>query len=190
MGIALAVASLVVSVGAGVMQHQQQKKAQEAAEKAAKEQNAYQAQQVEAQKKMQQEQKAQQAQQAALERRRQVREERVRRAQITQASQNTGVVGSSGMLGALGGLATGLSANIGTNVGAVASGNRMSLFSQQAADAQTGMMQAQTSGNLAVMRAQNLGQMWGQVGSLSSSIFQGTGGFQNFGFSEPKTKGG
>lgn len=154
----IAAASLAVGVAGGYMQYQQQRKANARAEDAA-----------DAQRKAQSEQKAQNAQRAAMEQRQQIREERVRRAQILQQAENTGTTGSSGVLGATSNLSTNLSSNLGQNQALFSSAGRISDFNQQAADAQTGMLQAQ-----------NQGQMWGQVSSFGKSIFSQAGGFGAF----------
>lgn len=112
------------------------------------------------QRKIQSEQKAQNASQRAQERRNQVREERVRRGRVLQSSEASGTAGGSGEFGALGALGTNLSANIGTNVGAAATGERISGFAQAAADA-TG-------------QAQNADAMF----NFSANIFSQAGGFQ------------
>ena len=117
-------------------------------------------------KKIQAEGKANNAAQAAAERRSQIREERVRRARIMQSSENTGVDSSSGEAGALGSLATGLGSNIGSNLGRIASANRVSEYNQNIAtfqgDAQNSLFKAQKYDSMA---------------SLGSSIFSAAGGF-------------
>lgn len=118
------------------------------------------------QRKIQGEQKAQNAAQAAAERRKQVREERVRRARILQSSTDTGVAGGSGEFGALGALGTNLATGIGSNLGAIAAGERTSGYAQNAADF---MGQA----NSARSDAEQAGQLTG----LSLSIFSASGGF-------------
>lgn len=110
----------------------------------------------EAQAKAASEQKAVNASQFAQEQRQQIREERVRRARILQTSQNTGTAFSSGEAGAIGGMATQLSSNIGTNLAMKAASQQISLFNQQAADAQYDYQKA------------------GQLFSLASSIFSAT----------------
>ena len=111
-----------------------------------------------AQRKTQSEQKALSASSGAAERRQQIREERVRRSRIMQASQNTGTSGSSGEFGAIGSLSTQLGANIGTNLGAQAAGQRISIFNQEASDAMFSSQQA------------------GQLFALSSNVFGATSG--------------
>lgn len=108
------------------------------------------------QKKARQEQDAMNASQAAAERRRQVREERVKRARVLQSAAATGTTGSSGEIGAIGGLGTTLSANIGSNLGALQSAQNISIFSQTSADfmSQANALQADS-------------QFWGQVSGLS-----------------------
>lgn len=103
-----------------------------------------------------------QAQQAAMEQRQQIREERVRRARILQSAQNTGTAASSGEFGAVGSLATGLSSNIGANLGAIQRGQQISTLNQNAADLNLG---AQFAG----FEAQNAQSLF----SLSTSIFAG-----------------
>lgn len=89
-----------------------------------------------AQRKSANEQKAINASQAANERRQQIREERVRRARIEQSSMNTGAYGSSGALGTIGGLSTQFSTNVGANLAMQAASQQISIFNQQASDAQ------------------------------------------------------
>ncbi len=120
----------------------------------------------EEQRKARQEEKAQNAAQAANERRQQIREERVRRAKVIQQSQNTGVSDSSGELGSTSGLSTQLGANLGNNTGRLNSANNISGFAQNAADFNS---QAENS----LYKA----NMWGQIGSVSMSIFSAAGGF-------------
>ena len=81
------------------------------------------------------EQQAKNAADAAKERRNQIREERVKQARIQQAAINTGTSGSSGETGALSSITTQTQANEGFNLGAIQRANNISLFSQQAADA-------------------------------------------------------
>ena len=125
---------------------------------------------VEEGKKVQAEGKANNAAQAAAERRSQIREERVRRARIMQSSENTGVDSSSGEAGALGSLATGLGTNIGSNLGRIASANRVSDYNQNIAtfqgDAQQSLFKA---------------QKYDSMSALGSSIFSAAGGFGTLG---------
>ena len=160
MGIEVIIAgiSAAVGVGSAIQQQSAQKKAQDAQNRANEEQT-----------KARQEQQAGQAAQAAQERRAQIREERSRRARILQSSENTGVGISSGAVGATGGLATELGANLGANLGAIQRGQNISQFGQNAADF---MSSAQSHINDA--------NTWGQIGSLSTSIFNQVGGFKNF----------
>lgn len=106
------------------------------------------------------------AQQMA-ERRAQIREERVKRARVLQSAQNTGVAFSSGETGATSSLSTNLNSNIGFNQSMIASGERMSVFSQNAADAQMRGQNAAMLGNLAL----NLAPFAAEVGG---SIFKPT----------------
>ena len=117
------------------------------------------------QRQRQGEERAINASQAALERRQQIREERVRRARILQSSENTGVAGSSGEVGAVGALATGLSSNIGADLGRLDAAERLSGISQGIADTNLNLGLAQT-------RAQE-GQM---LTSIGSNIFGAAGG--------------
>lgn len=119
----------------------------------------------EAQGKAQSEQKALSASSGAAERRQQIREERVRRSRIMQASQNTGTSGSSGEFGAIGSLSTQLGANIGTNLGAQAAGQRISIFNQEASDA---MFSSQQAGQLFALSSNVFGAT---AGKAASSIF-------------------
>lgn len=119
-----------------------------------------------AQKRSQQEQKAVQAAQAAKERRAQIREERVRRAKVLQASENTGTAESSGASGAVGNLSTQLGANLGFNLGMQQSASNITALEQSA------------------VNHMNTANMWGQVGSVSQSIFKAAGGFNAFDMSQ------
>lgn len=83
------------------------------------------------------------------ERRKQIREERVKRARILQGSENSGTAFSSGETGAVSGLGANLGANLGFNSAAVASGERISVFAQQAATAQTNQNNAAMLGSFA-----------------------------------------
>lgn len=117
------------------------------------------------QRQRQGEERAMNAAQAAQERRQQIREERVRRARIMQASENTGVSGSSGEIGAVGALATGLSSNIGTNLGRLGAAERLSTISQGIADT-----------NLNLGLAQNRAQEGQMLMGLGANIFGAAGG--------------
>lgn len=153
---AVALTTAAVSAYQG---HEARQDAKRAAKKSAAEQ-----------RKAQAEQRAMNAQQQAQERRQQIREERVRRARILQTANNTGTGEGSGVLGALGSLSTQLFNNIGINKGRAAAGDRISIFSQNAAD-------YNLAGQMAGFRAQNADAM----GSLSMSIFSAAGGAGSFG---------
>lgn len=150
--------AIVTTVYSASEQRKAQKEAASAAGRAADEQ-----------KKARQEQMAQNAAQAAQERRQQIREERVRRAKVIQASANTGTTGSSGEIGAEGALATQLSSNLGYNAGMLASSNRVSQYNQNAADFMNSAQNSIADAN-----------EWGQIGGVSMSIFNATGGFNAF----------
>lgn len=123
----------------------------------------------EQQKLAQSEEKAANAATMAQDRRKSIREERIRRAQIIAASSNTGVGESSGVSGASGSLSTQLGTNIGFSRGMERIGGNISQFNQNAA---AFMSSSQNHLN----RADN----WGQIGSLSMSIFNASGGFGAF----------
>lgn len=108
------------------------------------------------QKKARQEQDAMNSAQAAAERRRQIREERVKRARVLQSAAATGTTGSSGEAGAVSGLSTTLSANIGSNLGALQSAQNISIFSQASADFMSAANAKQADS-----------QFWGQIAGLS-----------------------
>jgi hypothetical protein len=118
------------------------------------------------QRQRQGEERAMNAAQAAQERRQQIREERVRRARVMQASENTGVAGSSGEIGAIGALSTGLSSNIGTNLGRLGAAERLSGISQGIADT-----------NLSLGLAQSRAQEGQALTNIGSTIFGAAGGF-------------
>lgn len=122
------------------------------------------------QRKIQAEQRAMNAQQQAQERRQQIREERVRRARVLQAANNSGTGESSGMLGALGSLSTQLFNNVGINLGRAAASDRISMFSQNAANFNLDMQNAG-------YKAQNADAVMG----MGMSIFNAAGGLSAFG---------
>ena len=116
-----------------------------------------------AQKDAQKEQRAMQASQAAQERRQQVRQERVRRAQIQQAGVSSGTGGSSGELGAMSGLSSQLGSNLGFAAGQQMHAKRIGDFQQKAADH---MGRAQT--------AQQIGGLGMSIfGAAQSGVFKG-----------------
>lgn len=101
------------------------------------------------------------------ERRKQIREERIRRARILQSSENTGVAGSSGELGAIGGLATNLSAGIGSNSSTANLSSLMSSTQQDIANA-TG----------AARTLSTVGQMVPGAAQFANSIFDSPSALQ------------
>lgn len=123
----------------------------------------------EAQARIAAEQKAQNSTESARERRQQIREERVRRARIMQAAANTGTSESSGEFGALGGLATQLGSNIGMNLGKLQSATNLSIFGQELADAQGGMMNANNKSQF----GQSLFSTGMSIGGASGWDFKG-----------------
>lgn len=102
-----------------------------------------------AQEKTQAAQSAANRSQQMEERRRQVREERIKRARILAASEAGGTTGSSGEAGALAGMGTQLASNIGQNLGAIALGQEISIFSQDAANASNNARTASLLGQIA-----------------------------------------
>ena len=158
MAVVAAVVSTAFAVDGYTKGEEARKKAGEAAAESRK-----------AQLQQKSETEAQNASAQAMERRRQIREERVRRARILQSSENTGVEGSSGEAGALGNLTTAFSGAVGESVGKKASGERMSGYLQDQADAQFSFNQAQSD----MSSAQT--QM-----NLGMSIFSASGGLSNF----------
>lgn len=158
MGIELivAVASLAIGTASFVEGQKARKESRRAQERAASEQ------------------RASNAAQAAQERRQQIREERVRRARILQAGENTGTGGSTLEAGALGSLSTTLGSNLGFSAGARMRADNMSIFGQQAANANS--------------RAQQMDSIF----SLSSQLFSSAGGFGTVGniFKSPDFMGG
>lgn len=149
-----AAASAAVGVASYVEAKEANADAREARNKAAEEQ-----------KKMNAEQNAINQGKAATDRRQQIREERVRRAKILQASENSGVTGSSGQIGAIDNLSNQFTNAVGTNLGMQAAGQRISIFSQNAADLNT---QAVNSD----MKAAQSKDLF----NLSATIFNATGG--------------
>jgi hypothetical protein len=153
----LAVAA-AASAAVGVASYVQARQAN--ADAQADRQRAY-----EEQLKSNSEQNALNAQRAAAERRNQIREERVRRAKIMQASENTGTDGGSGELGALSSLSTQYNDAVASNVGTQAASQRISIFSQNAANYQNSAQQHD-------LQAQQAKELF----SLSGTIFNATGG--------------
>lgn len=135
------------------------------AKEARGEQKAAVQEQAKVQGQIQSEQKAANVAAAANERRSQIRESRVRRARVMQSATNTGAYGSSGEFGALGALGTGLSSNVGSNLGQIQTANRVSDLGQTAAN-------FGTQANVAGLNAQDATSMF----QLSTSIFSATGG--------------
>lgn len=115
-----------------------------------------------AQTQIRNEENAKNKAQQMVERRQQLREERIKRARVVQAAQNTGTAASSGETGAVSSLGTQLGSNLGFNQSMIRSGERISIFAQQAADAQT------RQGNAAM-----LGQFAQAAAPLAGSIFSG-----------------
>lgn len=99
------------------------------------EQSAFQEEQIAAMTQSRNEQKALNKAQQAREARNQIREGRVARGRILQSGVNSGVAGGSGVAGATGSVASQIGSNLGFNQGAIRSGENISLFQQQAADA-------------------------------------------------------
>lgn len=116
-----------------------------------------------AQENIRNEERARNKAQEMSEKRKQIREERIQRARILQASQNTGTAYSSGEAGALSSLNTQLGSNLGSNASMVRSGERISIFAQQASDAQSRQQSAAT-----------FGQFVSSALPLAGSIFRGT----------------
>jgi hypothetical protein len=135
------------------------------AKEARGEQKASMQAQAKVQGQIQSEQKASNVAAAANERRQQIREARVRRSRVMQTSSNTGTTGSSGEVGALGSLSTGLSSNIGSNLGQIETANRVTELGQTAAD-------FGTAANIAGVNVQDATSMF----QLSTSIFSSLGG--------------
>ena len=102
-----------------------------------------------AQTAIRQEENAKNKAQQMAERRTQLREERIKRARVIQAAQNSGTAASSGETGAVSSLGTNLGSNLGFNQSMVRSGERMSIFAQQASDAQGRQQSAAMLGSFA-----------------------------------------
>jgi len=115
-----------------------------------------------AQEQIRNEERASNKAKEMAERRQQLREERIKRARVLQASQNSGTAYSSGESGAVSSLNTQLSSNIGFNQSMLRSGERTSIFAQQASDAQSRQQGAAAFGQFALNAA-----------SLAGSIFSG-----------------
>lgn len=152
---AIAIAGLAIAAVGTYSSMEASKQANSARKKAAEEQN-----------KIRGEQNALAARDSAQERRQQIREERVRRAQILQSASNTGVAGSSGETGALGSLNTNLTNNLAINAGSRQAGQRMSIFSQNAANYQSTAQQKDFNAGMA-----------SQWAGLGASMFNAGGGF-------------
>lgn len=162
----VAVAGLAVAAAGTITSMQASKQANSARKSAAEEQ-----------RKINAEQSALAARDSAQERRQQVREERVRRAQILQSAANTGVADSSGEAGALGSLSTNLSNNLGMNEGSRQAGQRMSIFSQNAASYQSRAQQSDFNAGMA-----------SQWAGLGGSLFSAAGGFNTLSTAYSKYK--
>lgn len=106
-----------------------------------------------AQTQIRNEENARNKSQQMVERRQQLREERIKRARVIQAAQNTGTAASSGETGAVSSLGTQLGSNLGFNQSLIRSGERMSIFAQQASDAQGRQNNAAMLGSLAISAA-------------------------------------
>lgn len=154
----MAITAAVAAATVGVASYVQ-------ASDARKDQKAAVQEQARVQGQMQSEQKAANTAAAAAERRNQIREARVRRSRIMQSAQNTGSAGSSGEFGAIGSIGSGLSSNIGANLGQIQTANNLSDLGQTAANFGT---QASVAG----INAQEATSMF----QLSTSIFSGVGG--------------
>lgn len=115
-----------------------------------------------ANEKARKEDQARNTAQQMQERRQQIREERIKRARVLQSSANTGTTGSSGEVGAVSSISTQLGSNLGYNQSMINSGNRISAFAQQAAD-------AQQSASIFSAIANNAGD----IATVGSSIFSG-----------------
>ena len=151
----IATAALAIGVVGGIQQYRQGRQAQKAADRAAEDQKAIQG-----------EQRANQAREAAAERRRMARERRIRIAQVQQSAMNTGTTGSSGSLGAQSSIASTYSTNLGNQMGALASADRMGRYAQSAEN------------HMASARAaQNRGSMWGSISNFGLYAFDQAGGF-------------
>lgn len=153
----VAIAGLALAAGGMAMSYSAQRRAKSQQEKAAREAEA-----------AQREQSAQRASERAAEQRQQYRQERIRRGQILQAAENTGTAESSGEMGALSSLATQLADNTGQNTAAYQRGQRISVFSQNAANYQG---QAQASMGRA--------RMFDQLSSIGQSIYGAGGGMKS-----------
>lgn len=92
-----------------------------------------------------------------------IRENRIRRARIMQSAENTGVSGSSSQFGSTAALGTLAGANVAASRGAARASQGISSANQAQANAAT------------------KGQMWGAIGQIGSTAFQGSGGFDSLG---------
>lgn len=121
-----------------------------------------------AQSNIQSEQRAKNAQDAQAERIRQRREFIRKQAALRQVSRNTGTTGSSGEFGGLSSLETGLSTNIGNNLGAIQSASSISDLAQANANAAFDFQGAQIDQQSAGSQM-NLGMSLFSMGSGSLS---------------------
>lgn len=158
MGLEIATIAMIASATVATASYVESKEARG-------DQRAAMQEQAKVQGQMQSEQKAANVAAATAERRNQIREARVRRSRLMQSATNTGSSGSSGEFGALGTIGTGLSSNIGTNLGQIQTANALSDLGQTAAD-------FGTTANIAGSKAQDASSMF----QLSTSIFSGLGG--------------
>lgn len=114
-----------------------------------------------AQEKIRNEERAQNVSRQLAERRQQIREERIKRARVLQSAENTGTAFSSGESGALSSLGTQLGSNLGFNQSMIRSGERISTFAQESANAQARGQSAALLGNLALSAAPVAGSIFG-----------------------------
>ncbi len=164
MGVALGIASLVVSVFSASEQGRaarKQAKGQEAA--LVSQEQAQESQQAIAQKSA--DIKASRARYAA------VRQSRIAQARAAQSASTQGVTGGSGIVGGIGSAQTQLAGEVGTSFALQAGAEQQSIFAQQAASAQGRYLAAGAQG--AAAQAQ-----WGAIGGVSGSIFQSGGSYK------------
>jgi len=137
----------------------------------AQEQKKQASKQNEAQTKIRNEDIASNKAKQMAERRQQIREERIKRARVLATSEASGTVGSSGEAGALGSMNTQLGVNVGANQSMIQSGQRVSVFSQDAANAQLAGQQAAMFGQLVNAAAPVAGSIFSTSPSTTGSVF-------------------
>lgn len=159
MGIEVAVASLAITAGSAYMQYQAAQDQKDALEDQARASRA----QFEAQQRRADIENARSMRQA-------VRQARAARSVVVNAGANSGTLTSSGVQGGVASIGSQLNSNL-SYIGDIAETNA-EIAAASLASNQAQIAQGQASAE---------GAQWGAIGSLSSTIFQASGGFRTIG---------